>query len=49
MVYDLPAVVELALRHSPAVAGAEGALQQSEGRRVEAGAYPNPSITAAST
>jgi cobalt-zinc-cadmium efflux system outer membrane protein len=44
-VYDLPAVVELALQHNPAVAGAEGALQQSHGRRIEAEAYPNPSIT----
>jgi cobalt-zinc-cadmium efflux system outer membrane protein len=44
-VYELAQVIELALVHNPAVAGAEGALQQSEGRRIEAQAYPNPSIT----
>lgn len=44
-VYELTEVIDLALKYNPAITGAEGALQQSEGRRIEAGSYPNPSVT----
>jgi cobalt-zinc-cadmium efflux system outer membrane protein len=45
--YSLDDVLALALRHSPTLAGAEGLVKQSHGQQIAAGAYPNPSISAA--
>ena len=42
--YDLDHIIELALERNPAIAGARSVIEQSEGRRIEAGAYPNPTI-----
>lgn len=44
-VYELGTIIDLALERNPAVAGAEGFVEQSRGRQVAAGAYPNPNIT----
>lgn len=43
-VYELDEIIALALERNPAVAGAEGIVEQSRGQRIAAGAYPNPSI-----
>ena len=43
--YTLNQVVQLALQHNPAMNGAEAVLEQSQGQRVTAGAYLNPTIT----
>ncbi len=42
--YDLDRIIEFALERNPAIAGARSVIEQSEGRRIEAGAYPNPTI-----
>ena len=42
--YTLTQVVQLALQHNPMVDGAEAVLEQSQGQRVAAGAYLNPTI-----
>lgn len=44
-VYELGDIIDLALKRNPAVAGAEGVVEQSRGRQVAAGAYLNPSIS----
>ncbi|MDP3595769.1 MAG: TolC family protein [Nitrospirota bacterium] len=44
-IFKLDDVVELALNRNPILAAAEGAVEQSQGQRVVAGAYLNPSIT----
>ncbi|MBU6481465.1 MAG: TolC family protein [Nitrospirae bacterium] len=41
----LNTVLELALEHNPAMAGAQGYMRQSRGQQVAAGAYLNPSIS----
>jgi cobalt-zinc-cadmium efflux system outer membrane protein len=43
--YTLNQVVQLALQHNPVMSGAEAVLEQSQGQRVSAGAYLNPTIT----
>jgi cobalt-zinc-cadmium efflux system outer membrane protein len=43
--HSLDEILNLALTRHPSVAGAEGLVDQSRGRRIEAGAYPNPTIT----
>jgi cobalt-zinc-cadmium efflux system outer membrane protein len=43
-VYELPAIIDLAVTFNPAIAGAEAGIQQSQGQRIAAGAYPNPTI-----
>ena len=43
--YTLNQVVELALQHNPVISGAEAVFEQSQGQRVTAGAYLNPTIT----
>jgi cobalt-zinc-cadmium efflux system outer membrane protein len=43
--YSLSEIVALAVEHSPTLAGAEGAMMQSRGQRIAAGAYLNPSIS----
>lgn len=42
--YTLNQVVQLALQHNPAMSGAEAVLEQSQGQRLTAGAYLNPTI-----
>ncbi|HKQ35066.1 MAG TPA: TolC family protein [Nitrospiraceae bacterium] len=42
--YTLATVIDLALQHNPAMNGAEAFLEQSQGQRVTAGAYLNPTI-----
>lgn len=44
-VYDLPAIVDLALTRNPAVSSAEGLIEQQRGQQGVAGAYPNPTVT----
>jgi cobalt-zinc-cadmium efflux system outer membrane protein len=43
--FDLEHIIGLALERNPIIAGAQGAIAQSEGKQIEAGAYPNPTIT----
>jgi cobalt-zinc-cadmium efflux system outer membrane protein len=43
--YTLNTVIELALARNPTMAGAQGAMQQSRGQQVAAGAYLNPLIS----
>jgi outer membrane protein, heavy metal efflux system len=43
--FDLDHIIDLALERNPMIAGAQSVIAQSEGRRIEAGAYPNPTIT----
>jgi len=43
--YTLSDIITLALEHNPAIAGAQGVVQQSRGQQVAAGAYLNPSIS----
>ena len=43
--YTLSQVVQLAIQHNPVMNGAEAVLEQSQGQRVTAGAYLNPTIT----
>jgi cobalt-zinc-cadmium efflux system outer membrane protein len=42
--FDLNHIIDLALERNPMIAGAQSVIAQSEGRRTEAGAYPNPTI-----
>lgn len=43
--YALDEILALAIQRNPAVASAEGLVQQSQGQRIAAGAYPNPSVS----
>jgi len=43
--YTLDQVAQLALQHNPVMSSAEAVLEQSQGQRVTAGAYLNPTIT----
>lgn len=45
-VYSLEAVLNLALTHNPAVASAEGTIDQNRGQQVAAHTYLNPSVSA---
>ena len=45
--HTLHNVLALALEHNPTMAGAQGAMRQSRGQQVSAGAYLNPSISGA--
>src|ERR1041384_5927036 len=42
--FDLNHIIDLALERNPMIAGAESVMAQGQGRRTEAGAYPNPTI-----
>jgi outer membrane protein, heavy metal efflux system len=42
--FDLDRIIDLALERNPAILGAQSAIEQNEGRQVQAGAYPNPTI-----
>ena len=44
-VYSLTDILDLAVQHSPTLAGAEGLVKQSHGQQISAGAYPNPVIS----
>ena len=44
--FDLDRIIDLALERNPTIAGAQSVIEQNEGRRTEAGAYPNPTIGA---
>lgn len=44
--FDLDRIIDLALERNPAILGAQSVIEQNEGRRTQAGAYPNPSIGA---
>lgn len=44
--FELQDIIALALERNPILVGAEGAVQQSQDQRIEAGAYPNPTIAA---
>lgn len=43
--YDLQRVLLLALERNPLMEGAQSVIDQNVGRRIAAGAYPNPTIT----
>ena len=43
--FDLDHIVNLALERNPTIAGAQSVIEQNEGRQIQAGAYPNPTIT----
>lgn len=43
--YGLSEIVELAVERSPTLAGAQGAVKQSHGQQIAAGAYPNPLLS----
>ena len=45
--YSLNTIIEVALERNPAMAGAQGVVQQSRGQQIAAGAYLNPSISGA--
>ncbi len=42
--FELDRIIELALERNPTMAGAVSVIEQDEGRRVQAGAYPNPTL-----
>jgi cobalt-zinc-cadmium efflux system outer membrane protein len=42
--YSLPEIVAIAVERSPTMASAYGAMKQSRGQQIAAGAYPNPSV-----
>jgi cobalt-zinc-cadmium efflux system outer membrane protein len=44
--FDLDRIIDLALERNPAILGAQSVIEQNEGRQVQAGAYPNPTIGA---
>ncbi len=43
--FDLDRIIDLALERNPTIARAEGVIQQNEGGQIQAGAYPNPTIS----
>jgi cobalt-zinc-cadmium efflux system outer membrane protein len=42
--FDLDRIIDLALERNPAILGAKSVIEQNEGLRTQAGAYPNPTI-----
>ena len=46
--FELDRIIELALERNPAMATARSVIEQNEGGQIQAGAYPNPLITAQS-
>ena len=44
--FGLDRIIDLALERNPTIMGAQSVIEQNEGRRTEAGAYPNPTIGA---
>jgi cobalt-zinc-cadmium efflux system outer membrane protein len=43
--YSLSDILTLAVERSPTMASAHGAMKQSRGQQIAAGAYPNPSVS----
>ena len=44
LTFELDRIIELALERNPLIAGAQSVIQQNEGIRTQAGAYPNPTV-----
>ena len=44
--FELDRIIELALERNPAIATARSVIEQNEGLRTQAGAYPNPTVGA---
>jgi outer membrane protein, heavy metal efflux system len=42
--FDLDRIIDLALERNPAILSAQSVIEQNEGMRTQAGAYPNPTI-----
>jgi cobalt-zinc-cadmium efflux system outer membrane protein len=42
--FTLDRIIDLALERNPTIAGARSVIEQNEGLRTQAGAYPNPTI-----
>ena len=42
--FELDRIVGLALERNPTIAGARSVIEENEGRRTQAGAYPNPTV-----
>jgi cobalt-zinc-cadmium efflux system outer membrane protein len=42
--FTLDRIIDLALERNPTIAGARSVIEQNEGMRTQAGAYPNPTI-----
>jgi cobalt-zinc-cadmium efflux system outer membrane protein len=42
--FDLDRILDLALERNPVITGAQSIIQEDEGRRTQAGAYPNPTL-----
>jgi len=42
--FDLDRIIDLALERNPAILSAQSVIEQNEGLRTQAGAYPNPTI-----
>ena len=42
--FTLDRIIDLALERNPIIAGAQSVIEQNEGMRTQAGAYPNPTI-----
>jgi len=42
--FTLDRIIDLALERNPIIAGARSVIEQNEGMRTQAGAYPNPTI-----
>src|SRR5688572_2336151 len=42
--FDLDRIIDFALERNPAILGAKSVIEQNEGLRTQAGAYPNPTI-----
>jgi cobalt-zinc-cadmium efflux system outer membrane protein len=44
--FDLDRIIDLALERNPAILSAQSVIEQNEGMRTQAGAYPNPTVGA---
>jgi outer membrane protein, heavy metal efflux system len=43
--FELDRIIDLALERNPAIAGARSVIEQNEGGQIQAGAYPNPTLS----
>jgi len=43
--FELDRIIDLALERNPAIAGARSVIEQNEGGKIQAGAYPNPTLS----
>lgn len=44
--FELDRIIGFALERNPMIASAQSVIEQNQGRRTQAGAYPNPAVTA---